>query len=51
MMILESIADEPSVDLLTRLTRQGPEDQFIEEATVTLQRMGKGGPAKTAAGP
>jgi WD40 repeat protein len=47
MMVLETIGDAPSVDLLQRLTKQAPEKAFRNEADTTLLRMGKA-PAKTA---
>ncbi len=41
MMVLEYIADDASVDLLGRLSKQAPEEAFRNEANTTLQRMGK----------
>ena len=48
MMVLEYIADAPSVDLLERLSKQGPEDALCDEARASLLRLGKEAPAKTA---
>jgi WD domain, G-beta repeat len=45
MMVLEYLADEPAIDLLSRLTRQAPEDALCDEATHTLARLGKTLPA------
>lgn len=47
MMILEHVGDDPSVDLLGRMSRQAPEEAFRSDARTTLERMGKGAP-KTA---
>jgi WD40 repeat protein len=41
MMVLEYIADDGSIDLLGKLSKQAPEEAFRHEAQVTLQRMGK----------
>jgi WD40 repeat protein len=48
MMVLEYIADPVALDLLDKLTRQAPEDALCHEAQVTLQRLGKNPPTKTA---
>jgi hypothetical protein len=46
MMVLEAITDEPAIDLLGKLSKQGPSDALCDDATYTLQRLGKLPPAK-----
>jgi WD40 repeat protein len=41
MMVLEYIADAPARDLLDRLSRQAPSDALCDDATKTLDRLGK----------
>jgi WD40 repeat protein len=41
MMVLEYIGDDAAIDLLTRLSKQAPEEASRYEAATTLQRLGK----------
>lgn len=43
MMVLEYLADAPSLDLLAKLSKQAPEEAFRQEAQATLQRLGRRG--------